>query len=128
MASLKATVLTMKGKDGKSHDFAVKDTTKRNRDEIAKHLNVYQEQIQQAAEKLVDAANDDGLELDEIDKLDIPDFDKYDLDFKMFCWLTTGPHDLLDPDDFNVKMTEVARAAFLPESSTTTDVLLQFLV
>lgn len=127
MPELRPHSFTVKCKDGEKREFVVKETTAKNRDFIHEKLAEYQKTVQEAAQALLEVTDLEKMDLDQIKELQITTFDKYGLDFQQFCWLTEGPHEMLDPADFNIKLTEAARAAFLPESGTTIDVLQRYL-
>lgn len=99
----------------------------RNRDFLHGKLRDYQESVQKAATSLLEDMDLEKMTMDDINNIKVENFDKYALDFEMFCWLTEGPHDQLEPEDFNVKLTDAARTAFLSDSGTITDVLLRSL-
>lgn len=121
------TEFEIEGKNGKAHKFVVKETTIKNRNFVQLRLREYTEAIQASARRIMEDPEVLLMSEEEINKLQGDAFDRYKMEFDMFCWLTEGPHSELDIENFNIKYTEAAKASFLPASNSTTEMLLGLL-
>lgn len=105
--------------------FTLKPTSIKVREEVNEALAAQVEAIRAKAKEVLDA-NAEEMTLEELQALRLSEFDQYRLDFELFKLLTDGPHEKLVIEEFDVKITEQAKADFLPESSKTVRTLLSF--
>lgn len=108
--------------------FVLKPTSRRNREAVQRFLELEHNQLRERADALKNnARRSDLIFLQENDKynpeehgkipeeIKIEEEDDYRFYFEFFRVLTDGPHDDLDFDDFDIKITEQVRDDFLPE-------------
>lgn len=120
------------------HEFVLKETSPDVRDEINEFMREYQQGLLAKSEAVkvnldrqtllqkqragIYDPEKDGPIPDEIEV----EFDEYEFYFRLFCALTRGPHDKLNPRQFDIKVAEAAKDDFLPEGYKIANSLMLF--
>lgn len=100
-------VYSLECKDGKTRDFKVRPTTRNLMNKIKELEKARSEDIDALLKRIAalgtEAEMDDEMQA-EYERV----MDKTDYVFTIFCTITKGEHDMLDVDDFDIKVAEDA--------------------